>query len=143
MSKTSTQYAKIEGTFQEALFLSQIPLHLLFTKRPVRRCVLVQLPHPARGHPRPDGPARHPLPRPHQHLQHDHQRLSQCGGDDGHCLVDDCLHVLCLWGAARLCGVAVFLAGEEINGYNVKKVISLHVANGIIKCYGLVRVLLI
>ena len=69
MSKTSTQYAKIEGTFQEALFHSQIPLHLLFTKRPVRRGLLVQLPHPARGDPRPDGPARHPLPRPHQHLQ--------------------------------------------------------------------------
>ena len=63
---------------------SKIFVHLLSSIWFVCGCLLGRVPHSSRSCSREDGDAYHPLPCAHQHLQHCHHQLSQCGGDDCH-----------------------------------------------------------
>ena len=66
--------------------------HLLPTFGPVRRGQLGLLSHPLGRHPGQDGPPRHPLSRPRQHLQRNHHqftkgRRAQCPAGIKHSVV--------------------------------------------------------
>ena len=97
---------------EQPSFSLQIFVHLLLAKRIVRGSVVGELPYPARGRSRAHGPPGHTLPRAHQHLQHHHQHLTQHRGDDRHRLLDDRMHVLCLWGIDRIRIHPIFSLGR-------------------------------